>query len=70
MAHLFWNCRGLGSNTVVRPLYGLIRKYRPFMIFLSKTKMKDHRIDGVCRRMGFYGGFNVPHVGRAGGLNL
>ncbi|XP_070667373.1 uncharacterized protein [Malus domestica] len=32
--------------------------------------MKDHRIDGVRRRMGFLNGFNVTPIGRAGGLSL
>ncbi|KAM1122859.1 hypothetical protein FF1_004322 [Malus domestica] len=32
--------------------------------------MKDHRIDGVRRRMGFKKGFNVPPIGRSGGLSL
>ncbi|KAM1746330.1 hypothetical protein FF1_012976 [Malus domestica] len=32
--------------------------------------MKDHRIDGVRRRMDFSSGFNVPPIGRAGGLSL
>ncbi|CAN6587433.1 unnamed protein product [Malus baccata var. baccata] len=40
------------------------------MIFLAETKMKDHRINGVRRRMGFLNGFNVTPVGRAGGLSL
>lgn len=40
------------------------------MIFLSETKTKDHRIDGVRRRMGFSDGFNVSPIGRAGGLSL
>ncbi|CAN6679920.1 unnamed protein product [Malus baccata var. baccata] len=40
------------------------------MIFLSETKMKDHRIDGVRRRLGFQNGFNVSPIGRAGGLSL
>lgn len=70
MTHLFWNCRRLGSDTMVRALHGLIRKYRPSMIFLSETKMKDHIIDGVRRRMGFSCGFNVPPIGRAGDLSL
>ncbi|CAN6725654.1 unnamed protein product [Malus baccata var. baccata] len=70
MSYIFWNCRGLGSDTVVRALHGLIRKYRPSMVFLSETKMKDHRIDGVRRIMGFKKGFNVPPVGRSGGLSI
>ncbi|KAM2201343.1 hypothetical protein ACFX1R_001179 [Malus domestica] len=32
--------------------------------------MKDHRIDGVRRRMGFVDGFNVALMGRAGGFSL
>ncbi|XP_070664492.1 uncharacterized protein [Malus domestica] len=32
--------------------------------------MKDHRLDGVRRRMGFLNGFNVSSIGRAGGLSL
>ncbi|CAN6551855.1 unnamed protein product [Malus baccata var. baccata] len=70
MNYLIWNCRGLGSDTVVQALCGLIRKHRPSMIFLSETKMKDHRIDGIRRRMGYSLGFNVSPVGRAGGLSL
>lgn len=40
----------------------------PSMIFLSETKMKDHKIDGVICRMGFLGGFNVAPVRKVGGL--
>ena len=32
--------------------------------------MKDYRIDGVGRRMGYSNGFNVSPIGRAGGLSL
>ncbi|KAM2626797.1 hypothetical protein TB2_000341 [Malus domestica] len=32
--------------------------------------MKDHRLDGVRRRLGFHYGVNVSPVGRAGGLSL
>ncbi|KAB2601993.1 hypothetical protein D8674_002998 [Pyrus ussuriensis x Pyrus communis] len=70
MSYIFWNCRGLGSNTTVRALHGLIRKKRPSMIFLSETKMKDHRIVGVRRRLGYVHGFDVSPIGSAGGLSL
>lgn len=70
MSYIFWNYRGLGSDTVVHALYELIRKYWPSMIFLSKTKMKDHRIDGVRKMMGFKAGFNVSPIGKSGGLCL
>ncbi|KAM2031796.1 hypothetical protein TB1_039662 [Malus domestica] len=32
--------------------------------------MKDHRIDGVRRRMGFLNDINVAPIGKAGGLSL
>lgn len=70
MSYIFWNCRGLGSDTMVQALHKLIRKFRPSMIFLSETKMQDHRIDGVQRRMGFPCGFNVSPIGKSGGLSL
>lgn len=70
MIHLIWNCRGLGLDMAVPALHGLIRKHRPTMIFLSDTKMKDNRIDGIRKRMGYSHGFHVSLVGRAGGLSL
>ncbi|KAM2221009.1 hypothetical protein ACFX1S_020137 [Malus domestica] len=70
MIHLFWNCHGLGSDTVVRALHGLIREHGPYMIFLSETKMKNHRITGVRRMMGYPNGFDIAPIGRAGGLSL
>lgn len=70
MTYIFWNCRGLGSDTLVRALHRLIRNKRPSMIFLSETKMKNHRINGVRRRLGFPNGFNVSPCGKAGGLTL
>ncbi|XP_068319675.1 uncharacterized protein [Pyrus communis] len=70
MTYLVWNCRGLGSDTVVRALHGLIRKHRPTMIFLAETKMRDNRVDGVKRRMGYRNGFHVSPIGRAGGLSM
>ncbi|KAB2625965.1 hypothetical protein D8674_017625 [Pyrus ussuriensis x Pyrus communis] len=59
-----------GSDTVVRALHGLIRKHRPAMIFLAETKMRDNRVDGVRRRMGYRMGFHVSPIGRAGGLSM
>ncbi|XP_070667346.1 uncharacterized protein [Malus domestica] len=70
MNYLLWNCRGLGSDPVVRALRGLIRKHRPSMIFLSEMKMRDHRIDGIRRRLGYSFGFHVSPIGRAEGLSL
>ncbi|KAM2983041.1 hypothetical protein FF2_009016 [Malus domestica] len=70
MIYIVWNYCGFGSDTVVRALHGFIRRYRPSIIFLSETKMKNHIIIGVRRRLGFRNGFDVPLVGTAGGLSL
>lgn len=70
MIYLLWNCRGLRLNTVVRALHRLIKQYRPSVIFLSEIKMKNHRIEGVRRRIGYQMGFDVPLSGTAGGLSL
>lgn len=40
------------------------------MIFLSETKMKNHRIAVLRRKMGYNNGFDVPPVGIAGGISL
>ena len=40
------------------------------MIFLSETKMRDNKIDGVRRRLGYANGFNVSLVGGVRGLSL
>lgn len=42
----------------------------PFAIFLMETKMKTSKIEGLRRRMGYHMGFDVAHVGTAGGLSL
>lgn len=70
MIHLIWNCHGLRLDTVVQALHGLIRKYRPSVVLLSETKMKNQKIIGVRMRMGFANGCDVPLVGSAGGLSL
>lgn len=70
MITLFWNCCGLGSDTIVRALNGLIPKHRPSMIFLSETKMKDHRTNSVRRRMGYLASYNVAPIGTVCGLSL
>lgn len=40
------------------------------MIFLYETKMKNHIINGVPRRMGYLNGYDVPSNKSAGGLSL
>lgn len=70
MSYLLWNCRGLGPDTAVCALRGLTRKHRPTMIFLFETQMKDHRLDGIRKRLGYSLGFHVSPISQAGGLSL
>ncbi|KAB2628955.1 hypothetical protein D8674_033750 [Pyrus ussuriensis x Pyrus communis] len=49
-----------GSDMVVRALHGLIRRHRPSVVFLFETKMKNHIIGGVRKRIGFVNGWDVP----------
>ncbi|KAM1263595.1 hypothetical protein ACFX2G_029196 [Malus domestica] len=70
MIFLMWIYHGLKSDTVVRALHELIRQYRPSVVFLSGTKMKNHIIEGVRRWMNYHKGFDVPHLGVASGLSL
>ncbi|KAM1166301.1 hypothetical protein TB1_024910 [Malus domestica] len=70
MIFLMWNCRGLQTDTVVQALHGLIRQHKPSVVFLLETKMKNHMIEGVRRRMGYQKGFDFPPVDAAGGLSL
>lgn len=63
MIYLVWNCCGLGYNMIVQAPNRLIRQHIPYVIFIPETKIKDHIINGVRRRMGFGNGFNVPLVG-------
>lgn len=55
---------------MVRAFYGLIRQYRPSVVFISETKMKNHRIEGVRKMMGYQERFDVPLIGSANGLSL
>ncbi|XP_026429888.1 uncharacterized protein LOC113326359 [Papaver somniferum] len=66
-----WNIRGFGKKSSNKELSLLCRNVNPDIIFLSETKMnKDMDARKLKKNMGFPCTFNVPNIGRSGGLAL
>ncbi|XP_074342351.1 uncharacterized protein LOC141679878 [Apium graveolens] len=70
MSLLAWNCRGLGKSHTVRFLKETINYYRPNIIFLSETLVKNKRVAEVCKKIGFADYFAIDAQGHGGGLAL
>ncbi|VAI29049.1 unnamed protein product [Triticum turgidum subsp. durum] len=70
MSFLCWNCRGLGTDATVGELKWLVGKFRPSLLFLSETKMRDSRARKFMWQLGFNGSFAVSSDGLSGGLVL
>ncbi|KAL0310472.1 UNVERIFIED_CONTAM: putative mitochondrial protein [Sesamum calycinum] len=69
MILLSWNCQGLGTPCTVHTLGELLHSHHPSLVFLTETKCKKSRIDGIKRRSGLFG-CCVESQGRSGGLAL
>lgn len=67
---LCWNCRGLGTDSTVDELRHLVKRYRPSLLFLSETKMRDTKVRKFMWSLGFHGCFAVSSEGKSGGLAL
>ncbi|XP_026449488.1 uncharacterized protein LOC113349684 [Papaver somniferum] len=65
-----WNLRGFGKKSANKELSMLCRNVNPDIIFLSETKMGKDMAARKLKNMGFPCTFNVPSVGRSGGLVL
>ena len=70
MIQLCWNCHGLGHSITKQALQELIRKFRPSIIFLSETRMKDKEITKLRKNYKFCHGTTVKPIKTAGGLAL
>lgn len=70
MILLCWNCRGLGWDSAVGELRWMVKRFRPSLLFLSETKMRDDRVRKFMWSLGFSGCFAVSSEGRSGGLAL
>lgn len=52
-----WNCYELGKNgTAIEGLTNVQKKEGPDILFLSKTKMGEHRIKGLWWKLDEFGG--------------
>jgi hypothetical protein len=67
---LSWNCRGSGRDSAVGELRWLVKQYRPSLLFLSETKMREQRIKPFMWSLGYNGCLVVNCQGRSGGLAL
>ena len=67
---LSWNCRGLGRDSTVGELRWLVKQYRPSLLFLSETKMREEKVRRFMWSLGYNGCLAVNCTGRSGGLAL
>jgi exonuclease III len=65
-----WNCRGLGNDPAVRGLLDLQKQEDPDILFLSKTKMDEKRMNLLKYRLGMANMVVKECEGRSGGLAL
>jgi exonuclease III len=70
MSLLCWNCRGLGRDSTVGELCWLVKQYRPSLLFLSETKMREEKVKRFMWSLGYNGCLTVNSEGRSGGLAL
>lgn len=70
MSLLAWNCRGLAKLRAVRFLKETINQFRPSIVFLSETLVKNNKIAEICKKIGFAGYHAVDVQGHGGGLAL
>lgn len=62
---IFWNCRGIGSLSIINALQSLVRAHSPEILFISETKSNKKEIRRLQDRS-----ICVEANGRAGGLAL
>ena len=70
MSCLAWNCRGLGNPLTIHELTNMVRKKDPLVLFLSKTKLDENRLEMLRCLWRFGGKFVVPSRGQSGGLAM
>lgn len=70
MLILSWNCRGLGSPTAVQDLRRVVRRFKPWVVFLCETKLSAFEMKKVKLALDFPSGVFVEAEGGKGGLAL
>ncbi|KAK6141496.1 hypothetical protein DH2020_024763 [Rehmannia glutinosa] len=70
MSCIVWNARGLGNPRAFGELRHLVKERKPSLLFLSETRMVEHRSRHWRDLLGFVGHFVVNCQGKSGGLML
>ncbi|KAL5699305.1 hypothetical protein ACHQM5_030229 [Ranunculus cassubicifolius] len=70
MKILAWNCRGIGNDPTVRHLKDLIRKEKPYILFLSETLVSNDHVNIIRISRLFDNFVAVSSRKTSGGLSL
>lgn len=70
MISLCRNIQGLGSLRTSRTLHLLVQRYKPALIFLSKTRFLVTKLQNLRISLNMDGVFSVDCMGKSGGLRL
>jgi len=70
MSLVAWNCRGVGSLSVVLDLKYLVQHFNPDLLFLSETLAPRNKIAELHFLLGYDCCFRVDRTGRGEGLAL
>ena len=65
---MVWNAQGVASRGFLYTLRELLRRYRPSILVLVKTKISGIIADNFCRKVDFDGQYRVDPVGFSGGI--
>jgi len=70
MSLVAWNCRGVGSPSIIPDLKYLVRHFNLDLLFLSETLAHRSKIEELHLLLGYDCCFHVDRTGRGGGLAL
>lgn len=70
MKIIAWTCRGCGNEPTVMQLVALTRKEKPYILFLSETKISVSRMLPILNRLGFSNSHVYPSCNKPRGLAL
>lgn len=70
MNFISYNYRGFGNPCIACSLNHMAKKYKPFMLFLIKTKLPRSRIQQIKMKIGYQNLLTIDSVGVGGGFAL
>ncbi|MCI45237.1 endonuclease/exonuclease/phosphatase family protein, partial [Trifolium medium] len=66
MKILSWNCRGLSIPSAIPNLRNIAQGYHPYILFLSETLSKAHKMETIRVMLKFDACLSVDVEGRSG----